>query len=156
MKLLVGLGNPETKFRLNRHNVGYQFVDYAKDEFKDRGWVLRKTDTFMNESGEYVRKVLERYGLDSGSLYVVHDDLDIRIGEYKIQFAKGPKDNNGVNDIESNMKTKNFWRVRIGVDNRDPENRTDGADYVLSDFTSEEQSLLKIVFEKICKELANL
>lgn len=155
MKLLVGLGNPEAKFNLTRHNVGYQFLDYCKNRLRHSNWVLRKTDVFMNESGIFVRKFIERFGLESANLYIVHDDLDIKFGEYKIQFAKGPKDNGGINSIESELGTKDFWRIRIGIDNRESENRVDGIDYVLSDFTINEQAALKNVFEKICKELVN-
>ena len=147
MKVIVGLGNPGKKYQNNRHNVGQMLVDYLQDppqtELK-----LIKTDCFMNESGIFVKKLKVK----PENLYVVHDDLDIPLGKFHIQFGVGPQLHNGLESIEQHLNTKDFWRIRIGVDNR--KSPADGETYVLNDFTNEEKSLLEEqIFPKILSQL---
>lgn len=174
MKLIVGLGNPGEKYVKNRHNVGFQFLDYlvqklevpsTENTFKtdkrlgaeilkinmdEEVIILDKPQTFMNESGKAVRKIVTSYKLQvTRDLVVVHDDLDIKIGAYKLQLGKGPKIHGGVLSIENELRDTNFWRLRIGVDNRDAENRIPGEAYVLQNFTGDEQKILKSVFDSI-------
>jgi PTH1 family peptidyl-tRNA hydrolase len=154
MKLIIGLGNPGEKYRNNRHNIGHLVVDKLARRNLPSGFILRKTDVFMSQSGKFVKKLVDQYHMDSTDLWVIHDDLDIPLGGYKIQNGKGPKLHNGINSIEDKLGTDEFWRVRVGVDNRNPEDRTPGEEYVLQDFTQEELKLLKPVIEQICKKLA--
>ncbi|OGG19221.1 hypothetical protein A2721_00080 [Candidatus Gottesmanbacteria bacterium RIFCSPHIGHO2_01_FULL_47_48] len=167
MKLVVGLGNPGEKFKMNRHNVGKVFVR----EFGDvGGFRVFETNCFMNESGRWVaEKMKEIWGRDWSSsanlsnLVIVHDDLDLPLGQFKIQFGVGPKVHNGVNSIEEALgakpfglaQGKDFWRVRIGVDARKKGEgrREKGEEYVLEDFTKEEMKVLEEVFPKIREEL---
>ncbi len=168
MKLFVGLGNPGKEYVKNRHNVGFMFLDtfstfetfntnkhtyslVAKDLIHDV--LLAKPNTFMNSSGKAVKALLAYYKLNTSDLYIIHDDLDIRLGEYKIQKGVGPKIHNGVNSIEETLNTKDFFRIRIGVDNRLPENRIPGERYVLTDFEPFEMDQLHAVFERIKAEL---
>lgn len=177
MKLIVGLGNPGEQYQNTRHNVGFQFLDYmykklevssikpfrfekklqteiAEMKIRDEQFILTKPQTFMNESGSAVKKVMSNYQLTIDNVFVVHDDLDIPLGEYKIQRGKGPKLHYGVESIANHLHSKDFWRVRIGVDNRSTENRTPGEAYVLQDFVPEEVNRLKKgVFEKILDAL---
>lgn len=171
MKLFVGLGNPETKHLNNRHNVGFMVID-ALYSFLDKKYkrkpavasqkflqssvfdfspfaALVKPLKYMNDSGLAVKKIVDAYHLDTKNLYVIHDDLDIPLGEYKIQFAKGPKVHNGIKSIEKELGTKNFGRIRIGIENRDPKDRTKGEKYVLEDFTEEEKRIIKWVIQKL-------
>ena len=156
MKLVIGLGNPEEKFVNNRHNVGHMFVDAAADKLSNTEVKILKTDTFMNESGKFVRKWTDFYKVAPEDLYIVHDDLDMRIGQYKIQLGIGPKVHYGVNSVEEALSDKNFWRIRIGVDDRDVNSRTPGEEYVLQDFTTEEKKVLEDIFPKIWEELHEL
>ena len=182
MKLIVGLGNPGEKYRNNRHNVGYLFLDYIiqkkevssinyqvssvkpfkRDKYSEaeiteiklnnETIILAKPQTFMNESGRAVKKIVSsmKYKvLIMNDMFVVHDDLDIKLGEYKIQLGKGPKLHNGIESIEKALGTTEFWRIRIGVDNRDSENRMPGEKYVLQDFTLEEKKTLQSNFDEI-------
>lgn len=168
MKLFVGLGNPDKKYLNNRHNVGFLFLDtfntfetfntnkhvyasVAKDLINNV--LLAKPNTFMNSSGKSVKALVDYYKISLDDVYIIHDDLDISFGEYKIQKGKGPKIHNGIISIEEQLGTADFWRVRIGVDHRTPENRTPGEQYVLADFELFELSALNAVFEKLREEL---
>ena len=156
MKLVVGLGNPGDKYKNNRHNVGYIVVDALEGAGLVDGLKAEKTNVYMNDSGEAVKKFKNFYKVTPANLYIVHDDLDIPLGQYKLQLGKGPKVHNGVNDIELKLGTPEFWRIRIGVDNRDPENREAGDKYVIQDFTDEEKQTLKSVIASIVKDISAL
>ncbi len=156
MKLIIGLGNPGEKYKDNRHNVGYLALDTLQKNKLPKDAVLRKSNVFMNDSGDFVNKLVGQYKLEPSNLYIIHDDLDIPLGSYKIQLGTGPKVHNGINSIEEVLGTKEFYRVRVGVDNRDPNNREIGEEYVLQDFTDEERKILDEVIEKVCKEINHL
>lgn len=153
MKVIVGLGNPGIKYVNNRHNVGHIVVDELQNlKLKDK---TLKSDKYMNDSGLFIKKLKEKYPkMQLSDLYIIHDDLDIPLGSFKIQFGKGPKVHNGLNDIYKKIGTSDFWHVRVGVDNRNPENRTEGKEYVLEDFTEEEKLVLNGVIKQICNQLA--
>lgn len=136
----MGLGNVGPKYIKTRHNVGFMFVEAFP---KLPNTLLLKPDTMMNGSGAFVKKILNYYRLEKDDLYVVHDDLDLTLGEFKIQKAKGPKGHKGIISIEEALGTEDFWRVRIGVDNRAPETPMAGEDYVLDEFSNEELSVVK-------------
>ena len=154
MRLLIGLGNPGEKYKGNRHNVGHMVVEVLLEKGAKKNLIAKKSDVFMNNSGELVKKILDRYKLKAADLWVIHDDLDIPLGSYKIQKGKGPRLHNGINSIEEVLGSEDFWRVRVGVDNRNPEDRISGEEYVLQDFGAEEAKLLKPVIDQICKKLA--
>ena len=125
--IIVGLGNPGTKYEKTRHNVGWMVLDeYAHREglsfslekhfqaaLASRGdSVFAKPQTFMNDSGAAVKKLVQQYGAD---FIVVHDDIDIPLGQVKCSFARGSGDHNGVQSIIDHLGTKDFFRIRIGV-----------------------------------------
>lgn len=161
MKVIVGLGNPGIKYVNNRHNVGHIVID-ALQSLKTKDKTL-KSDKYMNDSGLFVRKLKDKYPkMQLSDLYVIHDDLDIPLGSFKIQFGKGPKVHNGLNDIYEKIGSSDFWHVRVGVDNRDPQNkqglanyvgRAAGRDYVLEDFSDDEKLILNGVIKQICNQL---
>ncbi|KKQ24999.1 MAG: Peptidyl-tRNA hydrolase [Candidatus Roizmanbacteria bacterium GW2011_GWC2_37_13] len=166
MILIVGLGNPGKKYQNNRHNVGHMFVDYSIKELRitDYGLKLIRTDCFMNNSGLFVSKLIRNQKSEINNSIIAHDDLDIPFGKFHIQQGVGPKLHNGLESIEQNLKSKDFWRIRIGVDNRPArrsldeggtlERWTDGIKYVLHDFLPEEKiQLEKEVFPKLYTQL---
>jgi PTH1 family peptidyl-tRNA hydrolase len=172
MKLIVGLGNPGDKYTKTRHNVGFIIADwlqssvYSSDTWEENkkfqaivckpsavGVILAKPQTFMNNSGIAVKKLATFYKLHTTDVWVVHDDLDIRLGDYKIQKGIGPKLHNGIESIENELRTKDFWRVRVGVDNREDVNRVPGDQYVLQEFTNEEKATMSIVIENTIQDL---
>lgn len=152
IRIIISIGNPGKKYYSTRHNAGHlvrekyfqkNFPNIPNIEFAANVKSLA-SDKFMNNSGDFVAQQLAFYKCKPEELLVLHDDLDIPLGEYKLQFAKGPKVHNGINDIESKIRTKNFWRMRIGIDGRLPESRDyiQGRDYVLDNFTKEELNKL--------------
>lgn len=171
MKLVAGLGNPGEKYQHTRHNVGFMVVDKLlefinkKSDFKaekkfeseiarEKELVLMKPQTFMNNSGVAVSKLAHFYKIQNQDVYVVHDDLDIRLGEYKIQLGVGPKVHNGVDSVVSNLGTEDFWRIRIGIDNRVLDDaRESGESYVLGKFSRDERVILDEVIKKVVEEL---
>lgn len=155
MKLIIGLGNPGEKYKNNRHNVGHMLIDSISNKPIPNIQTF-KTNTFMNNSGDFVKKQMDFYKVRPSDIYIVHDDLDIPLGQYKIQLGKGPELHYGIQSIESALGGKDFWRVRIGVDNRPTTpkaSRAKGEDYVLQDFTKEEQKILENVYAKIRDDL---
>lgn len=161
MKLLIGLGNPGSFYSSTRHNAGFIFVEELqkvvggkyRPTIKNQVRIL-KSDRFMNDSGVFVKNLVTKYSLSGTDLFVVHDDLDIPLGDFKIQFGKGPKDHNGILSIEKELGTKDFWRIRIGIENRDGyKDGIKGEEYVLQNFTDEEKNILGKVVKSACKKL---
>ena len=152
MQLIIGLGNPGEKYSHNRHNVGYVFVDNLLKRNLPKSLIVKKTNIFMNDSGLAVKELVKKYRLKLENLYIVHDDLDIKLGEFKIQKGIGPKLHNVITSIDGELDEKDYWRVRIGVDNRD-ELQIKGEDYVLQDFTGEEKKVLEKVIENAINKL---
>ena len=177
MKVIVGLGNPEEKHQNNRHNVGFIVVDrLASKKSYDRwsevkkfkclqlnlrkNYLLVKPTTYMNSSGECVKKLVDHYKVNMPDLWVIHDDLDIVLGEYKIQKGKGPKDHKGLISIYEKLGKKDFWHVRIGVENNKTRimeggTRIFGDDYVLQNFNEDEQEIIDNVIDKIVIDLVS-
>lgn len=166
MKLLVGLGNPGRNYQKNRHNVGRRFVrslangSFRPDKKLEAAYltstqaILTYPLCFMNESGDCVKKLLQHFKIKpANDLLVIHDDLDIRLGESKLQSGRGPKGHNGLVSIEKRLAAQCFWRLRIGIDNRDSQNREDGEEYVLEDFRTDELKILQEAFKQIMMEL---
>ncbi|MCX7928721.1 MAG: aminoacyl-tRNA hydrolase [Patescibacteria group bacterium] len=172
MNLVVGLGNPGNKYRETRHNVGFMvldklvnFLDSSSSKRKNsarlksavkiiNNTILAWPNTFMNNVGEAVAALVNYYRISAGDLYVVHDDLDIRLGEYKIQFGIGPKVHGGILSIEHELGTKDFNRIRVGIDNRKLGDRMPGEQYVLEKFSSAELEVLDRTIDKVVKDLA--
>ncbi len=173
MIAIIGIGNPEEKYKDTRHNVGKEFINFcfkklnllpksekklqislAKTQIFGKDAIFGKTLSFMNLSGEPIKKLLSYFKISPKELFVVHDDLDIPLGKFRIDFARGPKLHNGIASTEKALKTKNFWRIRIGVDNRKKTGWIEGETYVLQKFLPEEKETLPEVFKKIFEKLA--
>lgn len=175
MKVIIALGNPGTNYIRTRHNTGFLYADFLISEFGNSNWkhesklradiydlfienqkiLVVKPTTFMNDSGTAVYKCLQFYKTLVSDIIVVHDDLDIFLGKYKLVKQKGPKGHNGLLSIEKHIHTDEFIRLRIGVNNRleDMNRYQSGEEYLLSVFTQEEFLLLSETFTKTLKEL---
>jgi PTH1 family peptidyl-tRNA hydrolase len=173
-KLIIGLGNPGEKYKNNRHNVGFLVADrlqstvYGQYKWEENNKfqavvckpsavdiILAKPQTFMNSSGTAVQKLVNFYKVNMPDLWIIHDDLDIKLGQYKIQQGHGPKLHYGIQSIEKELGTENFWRVRIGVDNRSSEDRIPGEEYVLQNFKEDEIEVRDRVIREVIAELRN-
>lgn len=168
MKLIVGLGNPGEKYKHNRHNIGFVVVDQLSKnlEFEfnkkfnaemvtTKDYILAKPQTFMNESGVSVSAIAHFYKLKSDDIYIIHDDLDIGLGSYKIVHSKGPHAHNGLLSIYEKLGSKNFWHVRVGVENREVRGNAGipGMVYSLQNFSPEERLVVDKVVDNITQEL---
>jgi peptidyl-tRNA hydrolase, PTH1 family len=154
--LVVGLGNPGPAFAAHRHNVGYRVVEElahrtgvrfrrargtraeaAEGRIEPRGdnaprLILAKSRTFMNETGQAVTRLLAYYKLEPTQMIVVHDELDLDLGQLRVKFGGGDNGHNGLRSIRTFLGTGDFYRVRVGVGR--PPGRQDPADFLLSDF----------------------
>ena len=155
MELIIGLGNPGSSYVNTRHNTGSLVVDELQKVKLPKGVVLRKSGVFMNDSGVFVKKLVNQYKVDLSDLYVIHDDLDIKLGEYKIQLGHSPKDHNGIKSVDMELGSDQYWHVKIGIDNRPLDGRPMGIEYVLQNFSDEEREVLDSVVKEACHKLIN-
>jgi PTH1 family peptidyl-tRNA hydrolase len=174
MKLIVGLGNPGEKYEKNRHNAGFVVVSNLAAKLEMDKWevdnksnslisknsnlVLAKPQTFMNDSGHAVSQLARFYKIKHEDVYIIYDDLDIALGEYKIQSDKGPKVHNGLTSVREQLGSNGFWHVRVGVENRTLRGNTGipGVVYSLQNFGPEEKIIFDGVVSKIVAELLSV
>lgn len=156
MKLVVGLGNPGKEYEMTRHNIGFVILDKIVEKksldweksskfncaiAEDADTIFAKPLTFMNNSGDAVSKIMSFYKISPEDLIVIHDDVDLPLGEVKKQKGKNAAGHHGVEDIIEKIGTKDFWRVRVGIGK--PENKNIPVDkWVLQNFESEERDLV--------------
>lgn len=171
MKLVFGLGNPGSEYQHTRHNVGFMVVDKLagrKNWSKSKSGLLHycwlnqdlkkieliKPQTFMNKSGEAMGYVHRQHPeLELTDVYVAHDDLDLELGNFKLQWGVGPKQHHGLLSIYQQLKTTEFWHVRVGVDGRQGSRQLPPDKYVLSRFHHDEQQLLAQTLDKLVATL---
>ena len=157
MKLLVGLGNPGTKYMATRHNIGFMVADHVaagnRIALKKKGYqgfygvgkiateetTILMPQTFMNCSGASVNAAYKSLGVSSGDLIVIYDDLDLPFGRLRIKVDGGHGGHNGLRDIISVVGCRDFIRLRIGIGKPEHDNITG---HVLSRFSPNEQKLL--------------
>lgn len=198
MKLVVGLGNPGIPYEGTRHNVGFLGADRLAQILRSHAvplqdtWQENKTGTLlyqwftvgnsqvelvkpqtqMNRSGVAVQDVLSKHpGLHWDDVYVIHDDLDIPLGKYKIQLGRGPRRHGGLTSIYQSLGTKEFWHVRIGIENRSLQAQSllrqssgraklkaqsrivSGEEYVLQRFAESEREVIDRLLDNVTAEL---
>jgi peptidyl-tRNA hydrolase, PTH1 family len=177
MKIIIGLGNPGKKYQSTRHNAGFMVLDniakligqefitnkkFNAEFIKQDGLILFKPLAYMNESGQSVQNLLSFYGLLKGkknsqpeaalseTITVIHDDLDIDLGKFKISVNSRSAGHNGVQSIIEKLGTKNFKRIRIGIKKDDDRNKKIPTEaYVLQKFDKEELIIIKKVIAEI-------
>jgi peptidyl-tRNA hydrolase, PTH1 family len=159
LKVIVGLGNPGPKYTETRHNAGFWFIEevarkysatfraekkfhgeVAKISLEGKEIWLLKPDTFMNRSGLAVQSLLSFYRITAEQLLVAHDEIDLPPGTAKLKTGGGHGGHNGLRDIISQLGTKDFHRLRIGVGH--PGSKEQVVDYVLHDASRDERILI--------------
>jgi PTH1 family peptidyl-tRNA hydrolase len=168
--LFVGLGNPGSKYENTRHNIGFKVIDklvsdlgardaskasFQGELFKYSNHYFLKPTTFMNLSGKSVLAVKQFYKIELEDIIVIHDDIDLPFGALRFKRGGGHGGHNGLKSIDG-VIGKEYLRVRVGVDK--PEHKPQVADYVLHDFSDEEQKHIdKLIshIQQACIALTN-
>lgn len=162
MKLIVGLGNPGQEYENTRHNIGYMVLDYysskinknfEREKFNGKYYdtvingekvIFLKPLSYMNLSGEVIIKFVNYFKIDLNDILIIHDDLDIEVGKYKLKYKGSSGGHNGLKSIESNLKTSEYKRWKIGISNN---KKIDTKDYVLGKFSESELQLINPIIE---------
>lgn len=183
MYLIVGLGNPGKEYQETRHNVGFQFLDFlikemgasdfqpekklmvetADGKLNGQKVILAKPQTYVNKSGEAVKKIKTYYKIRLENIIVIHDDLDVPFGSTKLTPGSGPGGHKGIKSIIGQLKTEKIPRLKIGLANSklklargqksDQKRKEMVTDFVLSKFTPAEKNKLKEVFKEGLKKI---
>ena len=159
LKVIVGLGNPGSKYTETRHNAGFWFIeqvarkysaafradkkfhgDVAKISLEGKEIWLLKPATFMNRSGLAVQSLMSFYRINADQLLVAHDEIDLPPGTAKLKTGGGHGGHNGLRDIISQLGTKDFHRLRIGVGH--PGSKDQVVDYVLHNASRDDRILI--------------
>ena len=169
MRIVVGLGNPGKKYEKTRHNIGARVVEkFGEKEsaafrstslearlanvaaFQDPVLLLL-SKTFMNNSGVAVRKVLDYYKAETSSLLLVHDDLDLDLGQIKFSHSSSSGGHRGVESVIESIGSNDFGRLRLGIGRPSPGG--DVVDFVLTPFPKEEWEGVEALEEKALEAL---
>lgn len=164
MRLILGIGNPGERYRGNRHNVGFMFLEHVAEKYlisflpsKNDYYVAEKKigenyfclirpSNYVNNSGFAAAQALSNYSCSINDLLVIHDDVYLSTGTFKVKLKGGDGGHNGVSSIIYQLGSEDFARIRIGVGSSNF-SQEKIADYVLSDFSHSDQSILQKVFE---------
>jgi len=162
--IIVGLGNPGPEYAHTRHNAGFDTIALLEKHYSvtlgrkmlqgflaeiiegDRKIVLCEPQTFMNNSGECVEKLLRWYHCEPDHLMVIYDDIDLPPGKVRIRKSGGPGTHNGMRSIVEHLGRQDFPRIRVGTGDR-PEG-WDLADWVLSRYGAEDRKIMEDAFSR--------
>ena len=161
MIIIVGLGNPGKKYINTWHNLGFLAIDKFKEInnfpdfkfskkfnsliseklFQNKKIILAKPQTFMNNSGQAVKKIVGYYQ-ENKNLIIINDDIDLPLGKIRVSKNRGSAGHKGVQSVIDELKTKNFTRIRIGI-NIEKENPKNTEKFVLQKFNEKEKAAIK-------------
>ena len=166
MYLIIGLGNPGERYKLNRHNVGFLFLDYllyknslnsfkkkknfyySLNEFENTNIIMIKPNTYMNLSGIAVVSSMAFFKIKLKNIIIIYDDIALDFGNIRIREKGTDGGHNGIKNIQEQLGTIEYNRVRIGVGS--PQYPGEMINHVLSDFTEENLKILNNdVFNKV-------
>lgn len=166
MYLVVGLGNPGEKYQNTRHNIGFKVIDNIFDKLSKQQKIVWKTESsnlvsnvqisnkktllskpqlFMNNSGTAVKNMIKKHDQKIKDIIVIHDEIDLPFNQVRVQKGGGSAGQKGIESIIDSIGSKDFIRIRIGVDK--PEHKYEIENYVLQDFTKQEQKTLPNVIK---------
>jgi PTH1 family peptidyl-tRNA hydrolase len=179
MKIIISLGNPGDQYKNTRHNIAWLYLDYLLGPVKwtnNKKWSALTYETtnylyvkplsFMNNSGQVIQKILSFYKLLpknfglltkknanlKNELILIHDDLDLNFGTYKISFDSGSAGHRGVKSTINYLKTKKFFRLRLGIKNEFLHQSIPPEKFVLQNFSPPEKNQLASIFSQISIE----
>ena len=177
-KFIIGLGNPGKKYDNNRHNIGFLFIqEFAEkynskfilknklrcyySEFLSDGILYRMfmPTTFMNNSGESIRAIIDWFKIDKDNLIIVVDDIDIPLGKIRVRKKGSSGGHNGLKSIINHLNSNEFLRIRIGIGSPpliDKNKQHNVISHVLGDFSKAEKLILDKIFYKIIEALRKL
>lgn len=166
MKLIAGLGNPGDKYLFTRHNIGFMALDFfrelndinenfkfenkfngniIKTNINNESIILLKPSTFMNLSGESIRRVIDFYKIKIDDILVIYDDISLNLGTMRFRSSGSDGGHNGIKNIIKILGTNKFDRLKLGVGPQLPNQKSEN--FVLGNFNSEQLSIVK----KVCK-----
>ena len=165
MKLIVGLGNPGIDYSNTRHNVGFNFIDsylkykkidpdwkkkfdglFLKTKINDEDIIFLKPQTFMNLSGDSVKKIVDFFHILLSDILVISDDLDLNVGNFKLRMSGSSGGHNGLKDISLKLNSNDFKRLKIGISNN---KMIDTKDYVLGKFDKDDLNTINNLFDNL-------
>ena len=170
MKLIVGLGNPGKEYENTRHNIGFIFIDYFAEKNKatidkekfnglytqitinNEKVILLKPLSYMNLSGEVVRKFVDYFKIDINNILIISDDLDMNFGKLRLRPDGSSGGHNGLKNIALNLNTESFKRLKVGISNNKD---IDTKDYVLGKFSKEEKETINNLKEQVSNILGD-
>ena len=177
-KFIIGLGNPGKKYDNSRHNIGFLFLQqFAKNhnsnfvvknklncnysEFKSDNVIYRlfMPTTFMNNSGEAIRTIINWYKVDKDKLIIIVDDIDIPLGKIRARKKGSSGGHNGLKSIINHLNSKEFLRIRIGIGsppNIESDKKFNTVSHVLGNFSKQEKFILNKIFCQINHSLQKL
>lgn len=167
IKIIIGLGNPGEEYANTRHNTGFLFIDQLSKQWETKEFInekklfseisknkiiLAKPQTFMNKSGNAVSALSKFYKIKPENILIVQDDIDIPWGNFKFSFGRSSAGHKGIESIIKSLKTKNFWRLRIGIQPA-LKKHTPAEKIILKKFTPTELKTLNQTMKKALSEL---
>ena len=175
---LIGLGNPGKKYCNSRHNIGFLILEsfskkynskfslkdkvksfFSEFKIEDSTYRLFLPNTFMNNSGEAVRAIVDWYKINLDQIFIIVDDKDLPIGKIRFRKKGSSGGHNGLKNIIEKLQTQDFNRVRIGIGSPtsiNGKNNFNTISHVLGNISSEEKSILDKVYEKVIKSFEQL
>jgi len=175
MKIIVGLGNPGKSYARNRHNVGFQCLNYfarlhsihfyhrqcqarvGVGKMSGEKLLLARPGTFMNLSGKSVACLVRKHKIPLSDLLVIYDDLDLPLGKIRLRQSGSSGGHKGMNSIISALVSEDFPRIRVGIGRPQVEGQSLSEDaivnYVLSDFSSQEEATIKPVMARVAEAI---
>ncbi|MBK17102.1 MAG: aminoacyl-tRNA hydrolase [Prochlorococcus sp. SP3034] len=177
-KFIIGLGNPEKKYSNTRHNIGFLLIEellakyglkitlknkfksfYSEYKCNEIKYNLFMPNTYMNNSGDAIRAIINWYGIELNQLLIIVDDIDIPLGKIRFRKRGGSGGHNGLKSIINALNTEDFKRIRVGIGSPPSiraEKEFNTISHVLGKISKEENKIFKNVFSKIIESIEKL
>jgi len=177
-KFIIGLGNPEKKYESTRHNIGFLLIEeilskynlkitlknklksfYSEFNLDGTKYKLFMPNTYMNNSGEAIKAIIDWYDIEIEQLLIIVDDIDIPLGKIRFRKRGGSGGHNGLKSIINSINSENFKRIRVGIGSPPvikEERKLNTVSHVLGKISKNEKDILKKVFKKVIESIEKL